>query len=255
MNFNTKLNEKLLIFCEFNSKVNQISIKRKKHFEFPNFNEIENEMLKIVVLNWKEFNEELFSFNSFLKWDTLLFSEKYTLWRKIKEKKNENSEIEIIEEKRQKSIFKLTHHLYLTFNSELMELLNFYNKSNLKEIKFLNIYNHEHDFDFAMHQETLILNHNFIQNKLIKSVTSFYLIITNLIKEEEFKFKKIYVSVLFNNIEFIEIDKILFYLSFKIEKDEENISEELETILESEDEILKDINSTLMYDLILILTN
>jgi len=158
MNAITKLNENLSIFYEFNSKINsKVKLKENSsYFNYPTL-ETENEKIKIEFERWKELNEiELFSFEQYLEWDVLSFTEKYKFWKKLKieELIEEEEEREIekvgkgienkgnieeekkrnilikskIEQNRQKSILNLTLNLYQIVSKFQFNLMVFNNK-------------------------------------------------------------------------------------------------------------------------------
>jgi hypothetical protein len=106
------LNEKLLMFYNFNKKIDK-KIKKKEIQTQKEIPEVYQE-IQMEVEKWKLLNEkEYFSIEFFKTWDVLNITEKYNLWRKrlTNSKTQTKQELEIIEMKRKKSIHVLTFNL------------------------------------------------------------------------------------------------------------------------------------------------
>jgi hypothetical protein len=106
------LNEKLLIFYNFNKKIGK-KIKKKEIQTQKEIPEVYQE-IQMEVEKWKLLNEkEYFSVEFFKTWDVLNTTEKYNLWRtrQTNSKTQTKQELEIIEMKRNQSIHVLTFNL------------------------------------------------------------------------------------------------------------------------------------------------
>jgi hypothetical protein len=106
------LNEKLLMFYNFNKKIDK-KIKKKEIQTQKEIPEVYQE-IQMEVEKWKLLNEkEYFSVEFFKTWDVLNTTEKYNLWRTrpTNSKTQTKQELEIIEMKRNQSIHVLTFNL------------------------------------------------------------------------------------------------------------------------------------------------